>query len=116
MKLNVYQDDVFFFKNENIPVDVRGLIFYIGTVYHPKEEEQQEQLYNYDTLKSDLISIVSNLPSQISHLDFIIRSDHIGFFPLYKEKYVAVPTSVTHLSVSGVNLSRDIPFLHQSHI
>ncbi|KAF2077811.1 hypothetical protein CYY_000856 [Polysphondylium violaceum] len=117
MKLNVYQDDGFLFKHENIPVDVRGLIFYIGTVYHPteedeeeeeEEEEQQEQLYNYDTLKSDLISIVSNLPSQISHLDFIIESGHIGYFPLYKEKDVAVPPSVTHLSVSGVDLSRDI--------
>ncbi|KAF2077842.1 hypothetical protein CYY_000887 [Polysphondylium violaceum] len=127
VKLNVYQDEVFLFKNENIPVDVRGLIFYIGTVYHPTEEDEEEegdeeeeekeqpeqqQLYNYDTLKSDFISIVSNLPSHISHLDFIIESDDMGYFlsflPLYKEKEVAVPTSVTHLSVSGVDLSRDI--------
>ncbi|KAF2070657.1 hypothetical protein CYY_008020 [Polysphondylium violaceum] len=112
VKLNVYQDDVFLFKNENIPDDVRGLIFFIGTVYHPNEEEQpfllNRELYNYYTLKSDLTSIISNLPSQISHLDFVIRSDHIGFFPLYNEKYVSVPSSVTHLSVSGVYLSRDI--------
>jgi len=96
MILYVYQDDVNRFKNENIPININGLHFHIGETYQFTIKEKDKYK---DTLKTDLIKIISNLPSQITHLYFTVSKGYVDCFPLYKEKNV-VPHFVSHLSIN----------------
>jgi len=118
--IQIFKDDIYKFKNELIPSGINGIHIYLGGSDNDTKDDEDETerseckvedkniTRDPSTIRSVITNIISNLPPQIRYLKFsLFQPCVLDAFPLFKVKDISVG-SVTHLSISGISLTKDI--------